>query len=100
MNTLLQAGMRTRPGQHYYSSMYGIDVMNVTRVDAGLMSCEACSVCPQTYHFGLTVNASEMQPLIDEGWTRGGKFFLFVFAVYRIMLALFPNLQEQNENPA
>ena len=58
--------------RHYYSSVYGIDVMNVTKVDSGLMSCEACSVCPQTYHFGLTVNASVMQPLLDEGWTRIG----------------------------
>ena len=24
----------------------------------------------ETYRFGLTVNASEMQPLLDEGWTR------------------------------
>jgi hypothetical protein len=56
----------------YYISVYGIEVNNVTKVDSGLMSCEACSVCPQTYHFGLTVNASEMQPLLDEGWVRGG----------------------------
>jgi hypothetical protein len=58
--------------RNYYSSVYGIDVMNVTKVDSGLMSCDACSVCPQTYHFGLTVNASVMQPLIDEGWVREG----------------------------
>jgi hypothetical protein len=58
--------------RHYYSSVYSIDVMNVTRVDSGLMSCQACSVCPETYHFGLTVNASERQPLLDEGWTRNG----------------------------
>jgi hypothetical protein len=58
--------------RHYYSSVYGIDVMNVTKVDSGLISCDACSVCPQTYHFGLTVNASVMQPLIDEGWVREG----------------------------
>jgi hypothetical protein len=56
----------------YYISVYGIGVMNVTKVDSGLVSCEACSVCPVTYHFGLTVNASEMQPLLDEGWTRNG----------------------------
>jgi len=58
--------------RNYYSSVYGIDVMNVTKVDSGLMSCDACSVCPQTYHFGLTVNASVMQALIDEGWVRSG----------------------------
>jgi len=45
---------------NYYSSVYGIDVMNVSRADSGLMTCEACSVCPLTYHFGLTVNANGM----------------------------------------
>ena len=58
--------------KNYYNSVYGIEVGNVTRVDSGLMSCDACSVCPETYHFGLTVNASGMQPLLDEGWTRNG----------------------------
>jgi hypothetical protein len=57
--------------RHYYSSVYGIDVMNFTRVDSGMMACQACSVCPLTYHFGVTVNASEMQALVDEGWVRG-----------------------------
>lgn len=57
---------------NYYSSVHGIDVMNVTRVDSGLMTCEACSVCPLSYRFGLTVNASGMQALLDEGWVRGG----------------------------
>ena len=57
---------------NYYRSVHGIDVMNVTKIDSGLMTCEACSVCPQTYHFGLTVNASVMQPLLDEGWIRNG----------------------------
>jgi hypothetical protein len=54
----------------YYISVYGIEVMNVTKVESGLMTCQACSVCPETYHFGLAVNASEMQPLLDEGWIR------------------------------
>jgi len=58
--------------RHYYSAVYGIEVGNVTKVDSGLMACQACSVCPQTYRFGLTVNASVMQVLIDEGWTRSG----------------------------
>ncbi|MDD4137135.1 MAG: hypothetical protein PHT99_04470 [Methanoregula sp.] len=40
---------------------------NVTRVDSGMMTCEACSVCPLTYRFGVTVNASGMHPLMDEG---------------------------------
>ncbi len=34
------------------------------------VTCQACDVCPETYRFGLTANASEMQPLLDEGWTR------------------------------
>jgi hypothetical protein len=57
--------------RHYYSAVYGIDVMNFTKVDSGMMACQACSVCPLTYHFGVTVNASAMQPLLDEGWVRG-----------------------------
>jgi hypothetical protein len=56
----------------YYISEYGIGVRDVTKVDSGLMSCDACDVCPESYRFGLTVNASEMQPLLDEGWTRNG----------------------------
>jgi hypothetical protein len=56
---------------NYYSSVHGIDVMNVTKVESGLMTCEACSVCPLGYRFGLTVNASVMQALVDEGWVRG-----------------------------
>ncbi|MFA5269057.1 MAG: hypothetical protein WC379_13900 [Methanoregula sp.] len=38
----------------------------------GLMTCEAGRVCPLTYHFGVTVNASVMQALVDEVWVRGG----------------------------
>ena len=57
---------------NYYSYQYCIDVKNVTKVNSSLISCDACTVCPQTYHFTLKVNASEMQPLIDEGWTRTG----------------------------
>jgi hypothetical protein len=58
--------------RHYYSAVYGIEVSNVTFVNSGLMTCQACSVCPLTHHFGVTVNASEMQPLLDEGWVRRG----------------------------
>ena len=56
---------------HYYSAVHGVDVMNVTKVESGMMACQACSVCPVTYHFGLTVNSSVMQALVDEGWVRG-----------------------------
>jgi hypothetical protein len=58
--------------RNYYSSVYGIEVSNFTRVDSGMMTCEACSVCPQGYRFGVVVNASEMQALVDEGWVRSG----------------------------
>jgi hypothetical protein len=57
---------------HYYASMYGINVTEVKTVPLGGMGCEACNVCLETYRFGLTVNASEMQPLLDEGWMRVG----------------------------
>ncbi len=40
------------------------------KVQLGGVACQACDVCLETYRFGLTVNASEMQPLLDEGWTR------------------------------
>jgi hypothetical protein len=56
--------------KHYYSSVYSIDVRDVKKIQLGIMTCQACDVCPETYRFGLTVNASDMQPLLDEGWTR------------------------------
>jgi hypothetical protein len=56
--------------KHYYSSVYSTDVRDVKKIQLDQMSCQACDVCPETYRFGLTVNASEMQPLLDEGWTR------------------------------
>ena len=54
----------------YYISVYSIDVRDVKKIQLGTVSCQACDVCLETYRFGLTVNASEMQPLLDEGWTR------------------------------
>jgi len=56
--------------KHYYASVYSTDVRDVKKIQLGTVSCQACDVCPETYRFGLTVNASEMQPLLDEGWTR------------------------------
>jgi opacity protein-like surface antigen len=58
--------------KHYYSSVYSIEVRDVKKIQLGTVSCQACDVCPETYRFGLTVNASEMQPLLDEGWVRVG----------------------------
>ena len=55
---------------HYYASVYGINVSEVKKVPLDGVGCEACNVCMETYRFGLTVNASEMQPLLDEGWAR------------------------------
>jgi hypothetical protein len=56
--------------RHYYSAVYSIEVKDVKKIESGMATCQACSVCPASYRFGLTVNASEMQPLLDEGWTR------------------------------
>ena len=56
--------------KHYYASVYSIDVRDVKKIQLGTMTCQACDVCPETYTFELTVNASERYPLIDEGWTR------------------------------
>jgi len=56
--------------KHYYASVYSTEVRDVKKIQLGTVSCQACEVCPETYRFGLTVNASGMQPLIDEGWTR------------------------------
>ena len=58
--------------KHYYASVYSTDVRNVKKIQLGTVSCQACDVCPETYRFGLTVNASDMQPLLDEGWIRTG----------------------------
>jgi hypothetical protein len=54
--------------KHYYASVYSIDVRDVKKIQLGTITCQACDVCPETYRFGLTVNASERNPLIDEGW--------------------------------
>jgi len=56
--------------KHYYSSVYSINVWDVKKIEHGNVTCHACYACPWFYKFGLTVNASEMQPLLDEGWTR------------------------------
>jgi Domain of unknown function (DUF4352) len=56
--------------KHYYSAVYSIDVREVKKIQIDQVSCQACDVCLETYRFGLTVNASDMQPLLDEGWTR------------------------------
>jgi hypothetical protein len=56
----------------YYMTVYSIDVRDVKKIQLDQVSCQACDVCLETYRFGLTVNASEMQPLLDEGWTRIG----------------------------
>jgi hypothetical protein len=56
--------------KHYYASVYSIDVRDVKKIQVRTVSCQACDVCLETYRFGLTVNASDMQPLLDEGWTR------------------------------
>ncbi|HUW85342.1 MAG TPA: hypothetical protein VMV55_00550 [Methanoregula sp.] len=56
----------------YYRSVYSIDVRDVKKIQLGNVTCQACDVCLETYRFELTVNANEMQPLLDEGWTRIG----------------------------
>jgi hypothetical protein len=56
----------------YYRSVYGINVLDVKKVQLGQVSCEACDVCPETYQFELTVIANEMQSLLDQGWMRVG----------------------------
>ncbi len=58
--------------KNYYASVYSTEVTDVKKVQLGTVSCQACDVCLANYRFELTVNASEMQPLIDEGWTRTG----------------------------
>lgn len=58
--------------RHYYAAVYGIEVRDVEKIQLDQVTCQACNVCLVTYRFGLTVNASEMQPLLDEGWTRRG----------------------------
>ena len=56
----------------YYQSVYSIDVKDVKKIQLDQVTCQACDVCLETYRFDLTVNAREMQPLLDEGWTRIG----------------------------
>jgi len=56
--------------KHYYSSVYSIEVRDIKKIQLDQVTCQACDVCLETYLFGLTVNASDMQLLLDEGWTR------------------------------
>jgi hypothetical protein len=55
---------------HYYASVYNINVRNIKKLQPETFTCQACYVCPGFFKFELIVNASEMQPLLDEGWTR------------------------------
>lgn len=57
--------------KNYYASVYETEVRDVKKNQSNMMTCEACNVCPVSYRLELTVNASGMQPLLDEGWTRG-----------------------------
>ena len=54
----------------YFRSVYGIDVRDVKKIKLGQSTCQACDVCLETYQFEITVNANEMQPLLDDGWVR------------------------------
>jgi opacity protein-like surface antigen len=56
----------------YYTTVYSTGVKDFKTIQLAEVSCQACDVCLATYRFELTVNASEMQPLLDEGWTRIG----------------------------
>jgi hypothetical protein len=58
--------------KHYYQAVYNIDVRDVKKIELGGVACQACYVCSETYHFELTVNVSERQVLISEGWMRMG----------------------------
>ena len=56
--------------KNYYASVYTIDVRDVQKIQLGLVTCEACDICLETYMFTLKANAGDMYPLLDEGWTR------------------------------
>ena len=56
--------------RHYYAAVYETEVRDVKKVQLDQEACQACNICLETYRFSLTVNASGMQPLLDEGWTR------------------------------
>ena len=56
--------------KHYYAAVYNTEVRDVKKIQLDLVTCEACDICLETYMFSLTVNAGDMHPLLDEGWTR------------------------------
>jgi len=56
--------------KHYYAAVYSIDVRDVKKIHPETFACQACYVCPYFFQYELTVHASEMQPLLDEGWVR------------------------------
>jgi hypothetical protein len=55
---------------HYYQAVYGIEVRDVQKIELDIITCQVCSVCPETYRFALTVDAERMYILLDEGWMR------------------------------
>lgn len=52
----------------YYGDK-GILVTGTQRVDSGMMVCEACSVCPESYFITAMVDAAQVDTMIAAGWT-------------------------------
>jgi len=54
----------------YYSSL-GIELSDVQQIQGSRMVCQACSVCPVSYHFTAIVKQDQAQQMLDSGWTKG-----------------------------
>jgi hypothetical protein len=63
--------------KNYYASVYTIEVRDVKKIQLDQVTCQACDVCLETYRFELTVNAGDMQPLLDEGWHEWNEYSIF-----------------------
>lgn len=55
---------------HTYAAMFETRVRDVKKGELGVVTCQACTVCPEINRFGLSVISSGMQPLLDAEWTR------------------------------
>lgn len=54
----------------YYSNVYKIELTEVKKVESGNVVCEACNVCPTSYHFSAKVKAPDSAKMTELKWTK------------------------------
>ena len=51
-----------------YYSHQGIVLMDYRKVESGMMTCQACGVCPTSYYYTAKVASADAQKLKGLGW--------------------------------